>query len=216
MMSFSTLSKLEEYGARGRVAVSATEHEVVSLTDAYAGHRSAASRRRSRIAAAAVRKEVHPLKPVHANFRDKQRRHADLAARHADLAVADEKCQRLKVKNPASPNTRRLMNELEDREANFEAVTDHGSSQALRLMMVLSIQIRWEFYVAKVPCPLPVIHRVTVTISPGIANGIRGTAVEWDSGPEIRDSRADRRTGIKCDRCERMTVGKARFTNHFK
>jgi hypothetical protein len=69
-----------------------------------------------------------------------------------------------------------------------------------------------SFCVANVACPFKLIHTATSAASSGIAHRIRGTAVKWHSGLEIRDPRA----GIECDRCERVTVREARFTNHFK
>jgi hypothetical protein len=47
--------------------------------------------------------------------------------------------------------------------------------------MTLSIQIRREFCVANVRCPLQLIRRATTAAISGIANRIRGTAVKWDS-----------------------------------
>jgi hypothetical protein len=171
MMSFSTLAKLEE--TLGSLA-GAAEHEAASLSDAYAGapfrsfaqaqlpavasllsdvaaqeQERAASLRQAAAAAAAARKAVHPLRPVHSDFREKQRRHAELAARHEKAAkataAADEKYQRLRAKNPASPDTRRLMNERDIAAARRDAIAGEVAASAGALAMSTAIYKKQVF-----------------------------------------------------------------------
>jgi hypothetical protein len=90
-----------------------------------------------------------------------------------------------------------------------------GVSKCFVEHMVLSIQMR-QVFVCRERRTFASIHIAIDAASSGIVDRIRGMAVKWQSGLKIRDSRADLRAGIKCDRCERETVKKGAFANHFK
>jgi hypothetical protein len=137
MTKFNSLVKFEDTLSS---LASATEREVSSVTEVYAGppFRSfaqaqippvtsiltdLATKQQTRLtsvkqavtADATLKKDVQPLKVIHSDIVEKQKKHAELIARFDKAAKAaasaDEKHQKLKAKNPASPDTRRLMNE---------------------------------------------------------------------------------------------------------
>jgi hypothetical protein len=160
-MAFSTLGKFED--TLGSLS-SATEHEVSSLNESYVGSpfrsfaqaqippvasilTDIATKEQERIASlkqavpadAAVKKEVRPLKPIHVDFREKQKRHAEITSRFdkaaKSTAAADDKYQKLRAKNPASPETRRLMNERDIAAAKRDAIGSEVATSETALSM---------------------------------------------------------------------------------
>jgi hypothetical protein len=150
MSKFSALLKLEDTLSS---LSSATESEVSSFTDAYSSssfqafsksqippvatilttvsekQRDRTSSVRQTIAAsAALKKDIQPLKVIYADIREREKRHADLASRldkaAKAAASADEKYEKLRAKNPASPETRRLMNERDIQFSKRDAIGD--------------------------------------------------------------------------------------------
>jgi hypothetical protein len=150
MTKFSALVKLEETLSS---LSSATESEVSSFTEAYVSSSfqtfskaqfppvaailtTVAEKQRDRIASvkqgvtsnATFKKDVQPLKTIYSDLQERRKKHADLTSqfnKSAKVAAsADEKYEKLKSKNPASPDTRRLMN---DRDIQFSKRDAIGS-----------------------------------------------------------------------------------------
>jgi hypothetical protein len=161
MNRFAALAKLEDALSS---LTSATEHEISSVTEAYAGtpfrsfaqaqfapiasiltnlsgkqQERMASVKQALVADAALKKDVNPLKAIHSDIRETQKKHADLVGR-LDKAVkvtasADEKYEKMKAKNPASPETRRLMNERDIQRAKSDAIEGEVQTSEKNLKM---------------------------------------------------------------------------------